>query len=575
MTVVILAYLLILLVAALVGGVVFKTLKQPPVIGYLLAGLVLGILFGKNLVHETVNFLAELGVVLLLFTLGVEFSFSRFRKFTSGAVVGGIVQILATVVVLTILIFRFGFGFYEALFMSAAFSLSSTAVVVKLLTDRGEMDTLPGEILVTWSVIQDIAFLPMIVLLPVIGKELFVSSVSGVAILVILKNIGFAALFVAFAVVFGRQVIPFIVKKVASINSRELLLVTVFAIAVAGAFSTQLMGFSAALGAFFSGLLISKSVEQHAIFSEIRPLRDIFLLLFFTSLGLVLPQGFIFSHFLLILMLTGLVMFVKFIIVMILTLYNGYHAKTSFIVSVGLIEVGELAFVLAGTGLALSIIDAQVYALILSVALLSILIMPPLYIAAPSIYMAVRDFSKVRMNPVYVRFFTKFEKRDILEELPFKDHVVLCGYGRVGKYIGRALEMAEVPYVVVEYNHQKAKALREKGVQVVYGDPSDIDILDFAQVDKAKAVVIAIPDLYTQQQVITHSQTLNKSIEIFCRTHHEEHQQLLKALGVTTVIQPEFEASLSMVNKILKSYGEKDVDIEGKISRLKIEHGLG
>ena len=178
------------------------------------------------------------------------------------------------------------------------------------------------------------------------------------------------------------------------------------------------------------------------------------------------------------------------------------------------------------------------------------------------------------MTPLYTKFFSHYEHDEILEELPYKNHVVLCGYGRVGKYVGRALDMAKIRYVVIEYNHQKAQELKAKGIQVIYGDPADKDILDYAQVDYAKAVVIAIPDLTTQRQVIAHSRELNKDVEIYCRSHHEEHMEHLKTLGATAIIQPEFEASLSITDKILRSFGQKGKDIEGKITRLKIEHGL-
>ncbi len=323
-----------------------------------------------------------------------------------------------------------------------------------------------------------------------------------------------------------------------------------------------------------AGLLIAESAAQHAVYSEIRPLRDIFSLLFFTSLGLIIPQGFIFNHFGTIFGLTTLVVGIKFIVVMCLILYFGYHAKTSFIVSIALVEVGEFAFILARLGLSQGVISQDAYSYILSVALLSILVMPPLLLAAPSIYSKIRVFFKTKFPVVYLQLFSHFEQAYIQEELPYKDHVVLCGYGRVGKYVGRALTMAKIPYVVVEYNHQTLKELKDSGVEVVYGDPSDIDILDYAQVDKARAVVIAIPDLHTQQMVIVNSLKLNKNIKIYCRSHHEEHQKHLKNLGVTSVIQPEFEAALSITDKILTSFGTKQKDIEGKITRLKIEHGL-
>lgn len=575
MSVSVLFYLLILLFVAFIGGTLLKLAKQPPVVGYLLGGLAVGILIGGSIAHETIEFLSELGVVLLLFTLGLEFSLQRVKRVARIAIVGGLVQICLTILVSTGLFIFLKFGVYPSIFMAAAFSLSSTAVVVKILTDRGEIDSLPGEILVAWLIIQDLAVLPMILILPAIGQSFQAGGFSTANFLQLLQSIFYAVGVLGITLVAGKKIIPSLISHVALLNNRELLLVAVFGIAVGGALFTQILGLSAALGAFLAGLLIAETSEQHAVFSEIRPLRDLFALLFFTTLGLVLPAGFVFSNFGTILLLTLVVISVKFVLVVVLTLYLGYHAKTSFVVGVGLIEVGEFAFILARVGLAQNVIDAQIYGLILSVALLSILIMPPLFLIAPQLYVNIRDISKRRFRPVYTKFFLRLEHQQIQEELPFTDHVVLCGYGRVGKYVGRALTMVKVPFVVVEYNQHKAKALRADGITVVYGDPADIDILDFAQVDKAKAVIIAIPDLHTEQQVVTNSLTLNKNVHIYCRTHHEENQRVLKALGVTTVIQPEFEAALSITDKILRSFGQKSDDIEGKMSRLKLEHGLG
>jgi CPA2 family monovalent cation:H+ antiporter-2 len=172
-------------------------------------------------------------------------------------------------------------------------------------------------------------------------------------------------------------------------------------------------------------------------------------------------------------------------------------------------------------------------------------------------------------------FSTKQELAPNSHELPISNHVVICGYGRVGKYIGRALEMAHIPFLVVDYNHATVTELRSKGISVVYGDPADKDVLDYAQVDFARAVIIAIPDRHTQEMIVSNAQTLNRHIRIICRTHHEEDQHYLKALGVQTIVQPEFEAALSVIERLLPEYGVSPNDLSGKISRLKIEHGLG
>lgn len=567
--------LLILVTSAFIFGTIFKYLKQPPVIGYLIAGLILGLTVGDRIKPETISFLSDLGVILLLFTLGLEFPLGKIKKIAQGTFSAAFIQITGTTLILTAFGCFIGMNFFQAFFVATAFSLSSTAIIIKILSDKGELETLPGEILITWSVIQDLSVLPMIILLPAIGKELLKSSFYFSSFLILLKELILSIVLLGLVLLLGKKWLPRIMAQVAALNNRELLLVAVFIISLTAAIFTQMLGLSAAIGAFLVGILIARTSMNHAIFSEIRPLRDLFALIFFVTLGLMVPQGFIFSHFGEIMFFTFVVIFVKFIIVLVLTLYLGWHARISFIVSLGLINVGEFAFVLAQTGLREQVLPIDTYALIISVALLSIVISPPLFLGAPFFYGRFKNFFKKYLPPVYTLVFSGIEHKDTLEELPFSNHVVLCGYGRVGKYIGRALEMSDIPCIVIEYNYLKRNELKNRGVEVVYGDPSDIDILDYAQVDHAKAVVIAIPDLQTQSMIITNSLSLNKNIKVFCRTHSEDNQAILKAYGATSVIQPEFEASISIADKILKIYGESQDIILGKISRLKIEHGLG
>ncbi|HCS79474.1 TPA: hypothetical protein DIV55_07120 [Patescibacteria group bacterium] len=568
----VLTYLLVIVCTAFILGAVMRFIKQPPVIGYLIAGFILSLFLKSNETNEIVNFLSELGIVFLLFTLGIEFSFKRLGKVAHIAIIGAIVQILTTMLFGTLLITGFGFSLFAAFFMASAFSLSSTAIVVKILTDKGEMDTLPGEIMVGWLVVQDLAVLPLMIILPSLGKEMLSGGLTPLSFLLLAKNTLFAFLALGLVLYAGKHLVPWILKKIAGLNSRELLLVSVFIIVIIAAVLTQQLGLSAAIGAFLAGLLIAESSQMHAVFSEIRPLRDLFAMIFFATLGLILPDGFILQNIMTILSLSLVIMLVKFVIVLSLVLYLGYHAKTSFIVGVGLIEIGEFAFVLARVGLFGQTITTFEYGMIVSVALTSILIMPPLFLATPRIYTLLRESSKKRWPYLYTRLFTSFEHRQMLEELPLRDHVVLCGYGRVGKYVGAALELAKIPYLVVEYNQKKATALKERRIPVVYGDPADIDILDYAQVDKARAVVIAIPDLHTQEQVIVNSQTLKRDIIIYCRSHQDEQQKMLQALGVTEVIQPEYEASVSISRRLLQLFSVTPTEIEKKISQLTLVH---
>jgi CPA2 family monovalent cation:H+ antiporter-2 len=271
--------------------------------------------------------------------------------------------------------------------------------------------------------------------------------------------------------------------------------------------------------------------------------------------------------------MTVIIFIVKAIIVYVLSRFLGYHKKTAFIVALGLTQMSEFGFIIARVGLTQGALSEQQYAIIVALVFVTIMVSSPLFAKAQNIFYFLRK----KVPFLYPNFLPeKQSEKELFEkEIPLKDHVVICGYGRVGKYVGRALAMASIPFIVVDYDHTTVKLLREKNIQVIYGDPADMDVLDFAQVDFAKAVVIAIPDRHTQEMVIANAQTLNKSIKIICRTHHEADQLRLRTLGVQTIVQPEFEAALSISHKLLTQFGVATDDIEGEISRLKIEHGLG
>ena len=399
------------------------------------------------------------------------------------------------------------------------------------------------------------------------GEQSLMGTV-GVIALSLLK-----ALVVLFIVIYlGRKGIPALLSAVAGLGSREILVLTTVGLAFLCGLLTFVFGLSAALGAFIAGILISETSQNHAIFAEVRPLRDLFAVVFFVSLGMGLPASVFISAGWTLLFIAVAVIIVKFVVVSGLMRFLGYHRKTAFLVAVGLIPMSEFGFIIASQGLSLRALTAADYSLIVALTFLTILLSAPLTSRGQGLYYRLQRFLGGKWPTL---FHTKSELAAFAEQLPYRDHIVLCGYGRVGKYIGRALEMAGVPFVVVDYNNATIAKLKGKGIPVVYGDPADKDVLDYAQVDLARAVIIAIPDRHTQELVIGNVQTLNRHIKIICRTHHEEDQKDLKSLGVDSVVQPEFEAAISIVERLLPSFGIPEEDVAGKISRLKIEHGAG
>lgn len=565
--------LLLVFASAIAGGIVARKLRQPMLAGYIVAGILFGNLFPRLARLDLLRLIADSGVTLLLFTLGLEFSFHRLRRILGIVAWSAVAQIVLFVIGFFVFSMLFGFSLVPALFLATAASLSSTAVVIKVLSERGELDTVPGEAATGWLVVQDLAVVPIMLLLSAVASIGYTQEASIVTVAsLILVSLVKAAGAIAVILLLGRGVMTKALAKIAGLGSREIYVLFTVGIVLLSSVLTYTLGLSAAIGAFIAGLLIAETTQNHAMFAEIRPLRDLFVVVFFVSLGMVLPAAFFMQTWMKLLLFAIVVMVVKFGLVYVLLRFLRFHRKTAFLVGVGLTQMSEFGFIIAREGLSKGALSSDEYTFLVALTFVTIVASAPLLTAGHGLYYWLLRALGKRWP---ILFHAKEELADMKEGIDMSDHVVLCGYGRVGKYIGRALEMAGVPYVVVEYNHTVVSDLKSKGVRVVYGDPADKDVLDWAQVDLARAVIIAIPDRHTQELVVGHAQSLNRRIKIICRTHHEEDQKRLKALGVATVVQPEFEAAISIVERLLTDFGVLPEEISGKISRLKIEHGLG
>lgn len=565
--------LLLVFGSAIVGGIIAKRFRLPALIGYIGSGVVFGNALTSGIDETLLTRIADAGVTLLLFTLGVEFSFYRLKNALGAVAWAAIAQILISLLVFVLFFLWLGFGFLPALYVAVAASLSSTAIVVKVLSERGELETVPGELTTAWLVVQDLAVVPLMIMLPALVSAQAAGAISLTSVLWTISISLLKSMLVLGVIWYlGRRGIPRLLNLVASFDSREIFLLSTIGIVFLAAVSSYAFGLSAAIGAFIAGLLISETSQNHAIFSEIRPLRDLFAVVFFVTLGMVLPLSDIAGSIGLLLLVSALVMVVKWFLVFGLTRYLGNHRKTAFIAAIALTQMSEFGFIIAREGVEHGALGRERYVFLVALTFVTMLAGT---MSLSHVHNLYYWFYKTLGRFLPKLFTTKHELSPNREELAFRDHIVICGYGRVGKYIGRALEMAEVPYVVVDYNHATVQDLKKHGVSVIYGDPADKDVLDYAQVDLARAMVIAIPDRHTQEMIIGNAQTLNRRIRIICRTHHEEDQKWLKSLGVTSIVQPEFEAALSVINKLLTDLGVSAEDIAGKVSRLKIEHGLG
>lgn len=550
------------LLTALVGGLLVRLLKLSPIIGYIIGGIVFGSIFGIS--GFQIARLAEIGAILLLFSTGVELSLSKLTRVAKVVVVAGLAQIIIMVFVSYLLLLLLGIHGLTALILAFGFSFSSTAVIVKLLSDRGESDSLHGEIMIGWNLVQDLAVIPVMAILPAI-------SVGGE---IVWASIGLALLKALFVVVgtllLGKLIAPYFLHKIAAINSREILILSAITLAIGTALLTSLFGVSPILGAFLAGVVISESQENHAVFSEIRPLRDLFVALFFVTLGFFVTPQFIFSNIFLILTLSLSVIVIKFLLVFILNIIFKYHGKTAMAVGLGLAQVGEFAFIIFTLASTYKIMDSEATSIGISVALLTLMVTPLLYKNYNSIWKTLKN--KLLRYPAFNKVVSGGAKGGEASEEPYTNHIIICGYGRVGGWVGKALEAIKIPFVVIEYNHEIAEHLKQRGVDIVYGDPTEAEIIEAAGVRGAKAIVLAIPDEFAQEEIVAYVQNVNPHAKIISRVHKDEDWEKLKILKVDKLVQPEFEAAIGIVRSILSSMGRSKEEINERTKKLRLSH---
>lgn len=553
--------LFFVLAAGVLGGLVAKLLKLQPIIGYLVAGVIFGNLF--PLYGGSIQTVAQIGIILLLFSIGLEMSLSKLGRMLTPAIIGAGLQILIGAGLLYIILALLGIGGLPALVLAGGFSLSSTAVIFKILSDRGESDTIYGELMIAWSLVQDLAVVPIIIVLPILVSHF----PGGAWILPIFLALAKALLVVAATIFLGRIVVPFVVHNIAGANSRELLVLTSIALALGTAALTSYLGISPALGAFLAGLVISHSQENHAIFAETRPLRDLFVALFFITLGFLIRLPLVFSHWWLILALVAAVIVVKSVVVWFLSLSLGFHGKTAVATALGLSQAGEFSFVLFSLSQNLKILSPEIVSIGLATSLLTLVATPPLFRAIDPLWRKIRAATSGSKS--LHSLFSGFDRRaGTTPEI--SGHIIICGFGRVGGWVGKALESMGISYVVVDYDQSVVSKEKERGTPVIYGDPGEAEVLEQAGISEAKAVVIAIPDRVAQEEIISLVQTKYPKVKIITRVHQDEDFEKMKLLRVQKIIQPEFEASIAIVRAIMDSMGKSKDEVRQRVRSMRV-----
>ncbi len=528
--------IVIVVVAALLGGIVAHWLRQPLILGYILAGVLVGPHTGGVTVSEIhdIELLAEIGVALLLFALGLEFSLKELKPVRNIAVAGAPLQMLLTMVYgFAIGRWLLGWEWVPSIWLGALISLSSTMVILKTLMNQGWLGTLSSRVMIGMLIVQDLAVVPLMIILPQLNAPETGLPLLGAAAL---KAIAFLAVMI----LLGTRLLPRLMALIAGWNSRELFILSITAVGLGVGYATYLSGLSFAFGAFVAGMVLSESDYGHQALSDIIPLRDIFGLLFFTSVGMLLDPGFLTAHWDTILLLVVTVAVGKGVIFATLARVFGYGNVVPLAVGLGLCQIGEFSFVLARIGLSSNSISAEVYSLVLSVAIVSMVLTPFLSgLTAPLYSFRKRRFKSEPLQTIN------------LPEAGLSGHVVIAGAGRIGRYVANVLQAMGLPFVLIDLNYRVVEDVRRAGFPVIYGDAGQEKVLEAAAVDVAALLVVTTPATVVALSIIERARDISPSLEIVARSEGMEQMGALFEKGATRVVQPELEAGLEITRQAL------------------------
>ncbi|ACB81438.1 potassium efflux system protein [Methylorubrum populi BJ001] len=554
------------LVCAFIGGMLAQRLRLPPLVGYLVAGIAIGP-FTPGFVGDPAlaSQLAELGVILLMFGVGLHFSIGDLLAVRTIALPGAIVQIAVATAMGAGLAWGYGWGAGAGLVFGLALSVASTVVLLRALEGQGLLDTDKGRIAVGWLIVEDLAMVVALVLLPalapslggeaagVVGHHVAADHGLWVTLGLTLAKVG---VFIAVMLLGGRRVVPYLLGLAARTGSRELFTLAVLASAVGIAYaSSELFGVSFALGAFFAGMVLAESDLSHQAAADSLPLQDAFAVLFFVSVGMLFDPGIVLREPLSILGVVGVIVLGKSVAAIAIVLAFGHPVGTALTIAASLAQIGEFSFILAGLGISLKLLPEEGRDLILGGALLSITLNPLFFVLADRVSRWLGERPELRRR-LERRAAAPLPVRAAAPEM--RGHAVIIGYGRVGSAIGKALQDWNLPFVVVERDRRRVEELRVQGVPAVFGDATAPGILDAADIASARLVVVATPDPHQARRLLAKARAANPEIDSVVRTHSDTERRRLEEDGVGLVLMAERELALGMMTYALRSLGVRE-----------------
>lgn len=560
----VLSNLLVIFTVSIAVVFVFQQFRLPSIAGFLVAGALIGP-HGFNLVSDigTVQTLAEIGVVLLLFTIGIEFSLVQLASLRRLLFIAAPIQVGGVILIIALAALAAGLPWQQAVFWGFLLSLSSTAIVLKSLAASGETDSIHGRATIGILVFQDLAVVPMILLAPILASP---SEGAALSIAITLaKSVAVVGLVVAAA----WYAVPRFLEHIVRSRSRELFLLTIIVLCLGIAWLTSLGGLSLALGAFIAGLVISESEYSHQAMAEILPFRDSFNSLFFVSIGILMDWRVLVQYPVMVTGLLGAVLVVKFLAGTGAVLAVAAPPRAAVMTGIALAQVGEFSFILAQVGQENRLLSGAPYQMFLTVSVCSMIVTPLLMQWSPHVARRVEAVQRVR------RWFPNRTTAHVLEgegrHLRIKDHVIIVGYGLNGRNLARVLGETEVPYIALDLDGDTVRREAQHGVSIYYGDATNPHVLRHVKIEEAKVLVVAISDPFMARRTVQVARGLNPKIHIVVRTRYLRELEELHQLGADDVVPEEFETSIEIFALVLRTYNMPQEFVMRKAEQIRRE----
>src|SRR5438309_10232772 len=535
--------LVVLFGASIVVVYGFNRLRLPAVVGFLVAGALLGP-YGLDVVDDVarVEVFAEVGVVLLLFTIGVEFSLGQLRSLRTVAG-AGLLQIGSAIVLSALAAMAFGRPLSQGVFWGCLAAMSSTAVVLKMVTERGETNSPHGRLIIGILIVQDLAVVPMMVVTPVLG------GLGEAGLLTVVWSVAKAILAVLLILVAAWYLVPRLLVEVVRSRSRELFVITIILVCLGIAWLSSLAGLSLALGAFIAGLIISESEYSHQAMAEILPFRDSFNSLFFISIGMLLDLRILLAHPVLVMGLVVALVGGKMVTTAGAAVVTGYSWRAAVLTGIALAQIGEFSFILAKVGKSVGLLPGESFQVFLTVSVLTLLLTPFLLQASPRLARRAEALQRLR-------HWLPERQTGSHGVLPrhLRDHTIIAGYGVNGRNLAQVLRETEIPFVVVDVDGEAVRQEHKKGIPIVFGDITHPQVLRRLGIQDARALVLAISDPIATRRAVTVARQLSPAIHIIARTRYLREIEDLRATGADQVVPEEFETSVELFSLVLQHY---------------------